>query len=685
MWEQCSQTPSDRSNQLHPSTQHRKVAGIAECHDAPARPFVPACVGVVGGQAGPLPGGAGGAPPALSVAEATNSAVAGRTQQISNKFPFPPHHPTGTHSQEPTPPIRLADFPRPRLTRHRVVTTSPHPHHTPLKPPPNRGSPTLEPRLPTGAPPLTDRQLEVARLVAQGLTNPEIGQHLGISLDGAKYHVSELLSRLNLQRRDDITTWYLQTQHPPRRLPALVGLAAATLATIAAAGIALVIVTSPQSTPAPSTASPPPGPSPTATEAPLGLEPLPTPAPATLDRELTLDLYRPLRWDHADRVNRIPPPSLAHIPEDRAIHRSNYVFEGTLPSVFDATTFDPTSNSTSDSAGACTALTPGTERAQSGDWVLNLPGYADQPTGTLSPGRYQLQLHPSDPNLLASLNVPELPNHPPGTIITTTGSFGPSSPYPIRIRAIDVNDWRSTHLIEHWSLPGRDDPTPDSYRLIFESPRTTRWLAVITAGPLWGCFLLDAERDPNNWPTRHYQISPDSVPHPSPSDIDAFTNLGTQIADTSFPATLETARVCVDANQAPLFTRSGEILALRLSSIASGIPLGPRGSRVQWVPAYADPASEFQLRAIHLTDDDDQPNHTYHVTSRARVGGRAIYSDPQGRSLEINAGSFATRTALPRPGGWTLVATAQPTNWGCFYLTARHMHDTYSANSSNPR
>lgn len=43
---------------------------------------------------------------------------------------------------------------------------------------------------------LTPRQREVLELVARGKTNPEIAETLGITLDGAKFHVSEILDRL---------------------------------------------------------------------------------------------------------------------------------------------------------------------------------------------------------------------------------------------------------------------------------------------------------------------------------------------------------------------------------------------------------------------------------------------------------------------------------------------------------
>src|SRR5690606_37782989 len=56
--------------------------------------------------------------------------------------------------------------------------------------------------------PVTDRQREVARLIAEDKSNREIADALGISLDGAKYHVSELLGRLGLARREDVGAWY---------------------------------------------------------------------------------------------------------------------------------------------------------------------------------------------------------------------------------------------------------------------------------------------------------------------------------------------------------------------------------------------------------------------------------------------------------------------------------------------
>lgn len=97
-------------------------------------------------------------------------------------------------------------------------------------------------RLRTRVEEVTDRQLEVARLVAAGRTNPEIAEALGITLDGAKYHVSELLGRLGLERREEIAGWYREEARPRRTrwLRALIGSPLAAGAT--AAGVAGAVV-----------------------------------------------------------------------------------------------------------------------------------------------------------------------------------------------------------------------------------------------------------------------------------------------------------------------------------------------------------------------------------------------------------------------------------------------------------
>jgi DNA-binding CsgD family transcriptional regulator len=50
---------------------------------------------------------------------------------------------------------------------------------------------------------LTRREQEVLGLIRLGLTNEEIAERLGITLDGAKYHVSQILSKLGVATREE--------------------------------------------------------------------------------------------------------------------------------------------------------------------------------------------------------------------------------------------------------------------------------------------------------------------------------------------------------------------------------------------------------------------------------------------------------------------------------------------------
>ncbi|MCC7364712.1 MAG: helix-turn-helix transcriptional regulator [Dehalococcoidia bacterium] len=50
---------------------------------------------------------------------------------------------------------------------------------------------------------LTPRQREVMDLIAAGRTNGEIAQELGLTLDGVKWHVREILARFNVASREE--------------------------------------------------------------------------------------------------------------------------------------------------------------------------------------------------------------------------------------------------------------------------------------------------------------------------------------------------------------------------------------------------------------------------------------------------------------------------------------------------
>ena len=61
---------------------------------------------------------------------------------------------------------------------------------------------------------LTPREWEVLELVRERLTNEAIAQRLGISLDGAKYHVSQILSKLGVASRDEAAAVPLAERRP---------------------------------------------------------------------------------------------------------------------------------------------------------------------------------------------------------------------------------------------------------------------------------------------------------------------------------------------------------------------------------------------------------------------------------------------------------------------------------------
>jgi DNA-binding CsgD family transcriptional regulator len=55
--------------------------------------------------------------------------------------------------------------------------------------------------------PLTAREFEVARLVAEGRTNASIGEQLGLSPRTVGAHVEHILAKLAFTRRAEIAAW----------------------------------------------------------------------------------------------------------------------------------------------------------------------------------------------------------------------------------------------------------------------------------------------------------------------------------------------------------------------------------------------------------------------------------------------------------------------------------------------
>jgi predicted ATPase/DNA-binding CsgD family transcriptional regulator len=66
----------------------------------------------------------------------------------------------------------------------------------------------------TATTPLSKRELEVARLVAAGLSNKEIGSRLFLSERTVETHVSKILNRLGIGSRVEIASWVAQEPRP---------------------------------------------------------------------------------------------------------------------------------------------------------------------------------------------------------------------------------------------------------------------------------------------------------------------------------------------------------------------------------------------------------------------------------------------------------------------------------------
>ena len=64
---------------------------------------------------------------------------------------------------------------------------------------------------------LTHRQQQVVAMLADGYSNREIAEALDISLDGAKWHVGEILLKLNVDSREEAATWWLTREQRARR------------------------------------------------------------------------------------------------------------------------------------------------------------------------------------------------------------------------------------------------------------------------------------------------------------------------------------------------------------------------------------------------------------------------------------------------------------------------------------
>ncbi|MFI1187507.1 response regulator [Streptomyces californicus] len=79
-------------------------------------------------------------------------------------------------------------------------------------------APAAAPPAPPPPSPLTAREREIARLVAEGLTNAEIGEKLFITAGTAKTHIANMQAKLKVRNRVGIAAWSWEN-NPADRAP----------------------------------------------------------------------------------------------------------------------------------------------------------------------------------------------------------------------------------------------------------------------------------------------------------------------------------------------------------------------------------------------------------------------------------------------------------------------------------
>lgn len=94
----------------------------------------------------------------------------------------------------------------------------------------------------TGVSTWTPRQREVLDLLVKGCTNREIAERLGISLDGAKWHVSEIITRLGVESRDEAAEYWRHQNGLRMRFMRMASFVTSTTMKWAAGAAAVVVV-----------------------------------------------------------------------------------------------------------------------------------------------------------------------------------------------------------------------------------------------------------------------------------------------------------------------------------------------------------------------------------------------------------------------------------------------------------
>lgn len=64
----------------------------------------------------------------------------------------------------------------------------------------------------TGHPPLSDRELDIVRLIAKGYDNHEVAEEIRVSVHMVKFHIRALLRRYGVKRRTELVRVLMERQ-----------------------------------------------------------------------------------------------------------------------------------------------------------------------------------------------------------------------------------------------------------------------------------------------------------------------------------------------------------------------------------------------------------------------------------------------------------------------------------------
>lgn len=358
-----------------------------------------------------------------------------------------------------------------------------------------------------------------------------------------------------------------------------------------------------------------------------------TPAPQpSLD-----ELYRPkadIEGLSVRRVGptRVPPPGIDTANEEAAVWLGRHPYQGPIPASF--------AGAAGSEERRCIEVDDSAARTRSGDFVLDLtrwlsPDWSFEVLPVASSRRYLL---------LRALFLDDLGVANPATHVHEYDGFV---------------EWNSTEEV--------------LYAPRFVLPRAGRWMVVATAGPVWGCFILEAPEPPPGFEVVSSIEGAEAAGARFPS-MPPPQHLSPAFGRERGPGVIESPGGYTIDGTGIHDARAGEWIARGASSYEGDWEPSLAGSKVLLFPLHQPqsvervPGGFGREERLTLTSTLlDDPRHTY------------VYEQPvlnaYTGSAEAGTREFSHVASFvhPRAGRWVAVATSgkRGADWGCFVLDLR--------------